>query len=539
MHRPLRLAAVTLGLALLAGCSAGGDESGDSSAAGAASAPDDVPEDGADVLRSGQDDPRLGERLARPCGELHVSPDGELELGAVRLDDEGNPGAASYGRAQQDVVHDQQVGGKLRGSEVGGVVVDEGADSLLRRVPHAVRLAEEAGLGEELVSPRTGAASVWTRGALRPLPAGTILGVPADLAALARSGLLTSRGLSRVPLDLVLPGAPVADDVAVGALVARRLGREVVDRLVDPLLGGVYAGRADDLSLQATLPQLAGPASRSRSLLLAALAARPAPGAAAGPVFAGLPGGLGRLPAAVAAASGAQVRLGVTVRGLQRTPRGWRLLTGSAADPGELHADAVVLAVPAAPAARLLRDVAPAAAADVGATDYASVGIVTLVLDGPAPGTGSGYLVPAVEGRTTKAVTFTSRKWRHFEAGTGVVRASVGRAGETAVLQRDDAELVGAVRAELVEALGPLPPLLGSRVTRWGGGLPQYAVGHLDRVARVRRALEPLPGLAVAGAAYDGVGVPACVGSGRQAARTALAALPTPVREHNGTHDRT
>jgi len=432
-----------------------------------------------------------------------------------------------------------QVGGKLRASEVGGVVVDEGADSMLRRVPDALRLAREVGLGSELSSPRTGAASVWTRGALRPLPAGTVLGVPADLASLARSGVLTTRGLHRVPLDLVLPGVPVRDDVAVGALVARRLGREVVDRLVDPLLGGVYAGRADDLSLHATLPQLAGPASRSRSLLLAALAARPESGAAAGPVFAGLPGGLGRLPGAVAAASGAQVRLGVTVHGLRRTQQGWRLLTGSAADPGEVRADVVVLAVPAAPAARLLRDVAPQAAHDVGGTDYASVGIVTLVLDGPAPGTGSGYLVPAVEGRTTKAVTFTSRKWRHFEPAPAVVRASVGRAGEATVLQRDDAELVEAVRAELVAALGPLPPVLGSRVTRWGGGLPQYAVGHLDRVARVRGALEPLAGLAVAGAAYDGVGVPACVASGRSAARAALAALPAPVREHNGRYDRT
>jgi oxygen-dependent protoporphyrinogen oxidase len=394
-----------------------------------------------------------------------------------------------------------QVGGKLRGSEVGGVVVDEGADSLLRRVPHAVRLAEEAGLGDELVSPRTGAASVWTRGALRPLPAGTILGVPADLAALARSGLLTSRGLSRVPLDLVLPGEPVADDVAVGALVARRLGREVVDRLVDPLLGGVYAGRADDLSLQATLPQLAGPASRSRSLLLAALAARPAPGAAAGPVFAGLPGGLGRLPAAVAAASGAEVRLGVTVRGLQRTPRGWRLLTGSAADPGELHADAVVLAVPAAPAARLLRDVAPQAAADVGATDYASVGIVTLVLDGPAPGTGSGYLVPAVEGRTTKAVTFTSAS-----GGTSRrARAWCGRASDARGRRR-------CCSATTPSSSGLCAPSWSRRSGRcrrcWAAGSPGGAAGCRSTPSATWTGSRGCggrwsrwPGLAVAGAA--------------------------------------
>lgn len=431
------------------------------------------------------------------------------------------------------------VGGKLRSSEVGGVVVDEGADSLLRRVPHAVRLAHEVGLGEQLVSPRTGAASVWTRGALRPLPGGTVLGVPADLSALARSGLLTARGLNRVPLDLVLPGRPVVDDVAVGALVARRLGREVVDRLVDPLLGGVYAGRADELSLQATLPQLAGPLTRSGSLLRAARASRPVGGPAVGPVFAGLPGGLGTLPAAVVRSSGAEVRLGTTVRSLVRRPGGWRLITGSAADPRVLDVDAVVLAVPAAPAARLLAGVAPSAAADAGATAYASVALVTLVLDGPAPGIGSGYLVPAVEGRTTKAVTFTSRKWAHVGGRPGVVRASVGRAGEEADLQRDDDELAAVVLRELAEAVGPVPPVLGARVTRWGGGLPQYAVGHLDRVRRVRTALAALPGLAVAGAAFDGVGVPACVGSGREAADTVLGALGAARLEQNGTHDRT
>jgi oxygen-dependent protoporphyrinogen oxidase len=162
----------------------------------------------------------------------------------------------------------------------------------------------------------------------------------------------------------------------------------------------------------------------------------------------------------------------------------------------------------------------------VSAVAYASVAIVTLVLDGPDPGAGSGYLVPAVEGRTTKAVTFSSRKWRHYAGHGAVVRASVGRSGETAVLQRDDAELVAAVRDELALAVGPLPRLVDSRVTRWGGGLPQYAVGHLDRVRRIRAAVASVPGLAVAGAAYDGVGVPACARSGRQAAQAVLAGLP-------------
>jgi protoporphyrinogen/coproporphyrinogen III oxidase len=418
------------------------------------------------------------------------------------------------------------VGGKLRGSEVGGVVVDEGADSILARVPDAVDLVRDVGLGDTLVAPATTAAGLWTRGEHRPLPARTVLGVPADLRALAGAGVLSRAGTARAAVEPLLPGRPPQGDVAVGALVARRFGREVVDRLVDPLLGGVYAGRADDLSLQVTLPQLARTVGASRSLAAAARAALPAPGKASGPVFQGLPGGLGRLPPVVAAASGAEVRLRTTVRGLERTPGGWRLVTGSAADPGRVEADAVVLAVPAAPTARLLRGLSPTAAESLGALEYASVALVTLVLDGPAPGRGSGFLVPAADGRLIKAVTFTSRKWSHLSGGPAVLRASVGRSGEAAVLQRDDEDLLDAVRRELLAAVGPLPPVLGARVTRWGGGLPQYPVGHLERVARARRVLEGLPGLALAGAALDGVGIPACVRSGRAAGAAVAGALP-------------
>jgi len=417
-----------------------------------------------------------------------------------------------------------RLGGKVAVSEVGGVAVDEGADSMLARVPGGVQLAEDAGLGAELVSPATGQAWLWTRGRLRPLPAGTVMGVPGDLAALVRSEVLSARGLARVPLDLALPGRPQEQDISVGELVARRLGREVVERLVDPLLGGVYAGRADRLSLHATLPQLVLPVARSRSLLLATRQARAAATPCTGPVFRGLPGGLGRLPGAVAVASGAEVRLRTTVRGLSRTAAGWRLELGSAAHPQALHADAVVLAVPAPAAARLLRDLAPAAAAELAVIEYASVAIVTLVLAGPAPGVGSGYLVPAVDGRATKAVTFTSRKWAHYAGGPAVVRASVGRHGDARDLQRDDDELVALVRAELAGAVGPVGALVDSRVVRWGGGLPQYAVGHLDLVARVHAAVAAHPGLAVAGAAYGGVGVPAVARSGREAARRVLAA---------------
>ncbi len=408
-----------------------------------------------------------------------------------------------------------RVGGKVAVSEVAGLPVDEGADAVLARVPHAVDLAVRAGLGDDLVEPAAGQASLWLDGRLRPLPTGTLLGVPGDLRALAASGVLPARALARLPLDLLRPGTPTPDDVAVGELVTRRLGRAVTARLVDPLLGGVYAGHADALSLHATVPALRGPLSRHGSLLAAVAEARAQP-APPGPVFRGLRGGIGRLPLAVAARLD-DVRLRTAVRALERRPSGWRLVLGSAAAPEALDVDAVVVAVPAPAAARLLPG-----APDLAAVDYASVALVTLVLDGPSPGRGSGYLVPATEGRTTKAVTFTSRKWGR--PGPAVVRASVGRHGEERDLQRPDEELVAVVHRELVAAVGPVPPLLDSRVTRWGGGLPQYAVGHVDRVRRVRADVARQPLLAVAGAAYDGVGVPAVVRSGREAAQALLAA---------------
>ena len=424
-----------------------------------------------------------------------------------------------------------QVGGKLRVSELAGVPVDEGAESLLLRRPEAVALARAVGLGPDLEDAATTSAGVWSRGALHPMPQSTVMGVPADLRALAAAGLLTGRELARVPVDSWLPRTAYGEDVAVGRYVAARLGRAVVDRVVEPLIGGVYAGRADELSFEATLPQLAPHARRERSLVAAARASRAAAEAQtplSNAVFGAPRGGVGRLPGAVAAASGADVRTRATVRELQRTPYGWRLVVGPTRSPGTVEADAVVLAVPAAPTARLLRPHAPAAASDLAQIRYSSMAVVALAFPAtafPQRPTGSGFLVPPVEGRAVKAVTFTSTKWGWYAdraPGLVLVRASVGRLGEEQVLQRDDADLVDLVLADLTDLLGVTDPPVDARVSRWGGGLPQYTVGHLARVARIKAAVAGLPGLAVAGAQYDGVGVPACVASGEQAAAAVL-----------------
>jgi oxygen-dependent protoporphyrinogen oxidase len=437
-----------------------------------------------------------------------------------------------------------RLGGKLSVSEVGGVAVDAGAEALLARRPEGVGLIGELGLSGELETPGTTAAGIWTRGRIRALPRRQFMGVPADFDELAATGILSGGGLTRARQDLSLPDSARDGDESVTSRVSGRFGPEVVDRLVEPLLGGVYAGRCEDLSFEATLPALAQAARGRRSLTQAAASLLPSPlpdEAANDPsapprptppaVFTTLTGGLGILPAVLAEASGAVVRTSAMVRELARTAAGWRLTIGSAHDPELLDADAVILAVPGRPASRLLAAVAGPAATALGEIRYASMAIVTLAYPLAAfdpPVTGSGFLVPAVDGRTVKAVTFSTVKWPHLLAlspGLHIVRCSVGRLGEDSVLQRDDAELAALAAADLADASGVRGQPADVRVSRWGGGLPQYSVGHLDRVARIRAGVAAQPGLAVCGAAYDGVGIPACISTARLAVDQVLAYL--------------
>jgi oxygen-dependent protoporphyrinogen oxidase len=423
------------------------------------------------------------------------------------------------------------VGGKLKVSEIAGVPVDEGAEAMLARRPEALDLARELGLGSRLAFPGTTSAAIWSHGALHDMPAGHVMGVPADLGALARSRVLSPAGLARVPLDLALPATPRGEDISVAEMIGARVGHEVVDRLVEPLLGGVYAGRTSELSFEATLPALATASRTRRSLIGAARTLRAAAPADAGPVFATLTDGMGALPAVLTARItelGGHVRTGAMVRELRRIPTGWRLTVGPARRPEAVEADAVILAVPARPAQRLLDADVPAAAAELGRIDYASMAIVTLAYAATALPTRprrSGYLVPAVEGGGVKAVTFSTTKWPHLTDGAPglmVIRCSIGRHGEEQILQRPDDELKAIAMTELARTVGVIELPVDARITRWGGGLPQYTVGHLRRVARIRAAVAGVPGLAVCGAAYDGVGVPACIATAHAAAARVL-----------------
>ncbi|MFD7839204.1 protoporphyrinogen oxidase [Streptomyces sp. NPDC059761] len=423
-----------------------------------------------------------------------------------------------------------RLGGKLLAGELAGAPVDLGAESVLARRPEALELARAVGLAEALQPPATATAHLWTRGALRPMPRGHVMGVPGDLAPLAASGVLSAEGLARIEAERELPPTEIGEDVAVGEYVAARLGHEVVDRLVEPLLGGVYAGNAYRISMRAAVPQLFEAARTHASLgegvrELQQRAAAQQPEQAGRPVFAGIDGGIGRLPQAVAEAcraAGARISTGTPVRELLRTAGGWRVVT----DAEAIEADAVVLAVPAGPAARLLDGLAPAAATELRTVEYASMALVTMAFrrsELPAAiteGGASGFLVPPVDGRTIKASTFSSNKWAWAGADPELflLRTSVGRYGDEGDLGREDSELVDVSLRDLGEAVGLAARPVASTVTRWDGGLPQYPVGHLARVDRIRGAVAALPGLAVCGALYDGVGIPACIASAGRAA---------------------
>ena len=411
-----------------------------------------------------------------------------------------------------------RVGGKLRGHRVDGLQLDAGAESFLARRPEGLELIERAERVDDVVHPATSGAQVWTEH-LHALPRNQLLGIPSDtddedLAALLDQAALEA--LRDEPPFVARPG-----DESVGSLVRRQLGGAVVDLLVEPLLGGVYAGCADEISMDMALPGLLNAAARVGTLVGGARALREA-SAPSEHVFASVRGGLGTLGDSLVLARSLDVKCGTRVTSIARHRNVWHALT----DQGEsITAARVVLAVPAFETATLLRDSAETTAELAQGIDYASVALVTMVFDRGAVSqmpAGTGFLVPPVTGRLVKAATFVSQKWqwvRDSAPGREALRFSVGRDGDARGLDLDDADLTAAVLDEVTQLLRITDSPRASAVTRWSKSLPQYRVGHRVRVASARQRLPQ--GVALAGAAWDGVGIPACIASGWAAADVA------------------
>jgi oxygen-dependent protoporphyrinogen oxidase len=420
------------------------------------------------------------------------------------------------------------LGGSVRTISFAGRALDVGAEMVVTAQPAAVDLCAQLGLGDDLVAPVAAPAHVWVRGRLRPLPAGLMGGLPGGVGSLLRARILTPAGLLRAGVDVVRPSHAPEGDVAIGAIVRDRLGPQVLERLVDPLLGGIHAGSCDDLSAQALMPQAITALAGGRGLvrgLRAGARSRP------GPAFVTLRHGLGTLVGALGQTlldGDAAVQVGVAATAV--CPAAGGGVTVVVAGDARLHADACIVATPAPAAAAILRRSSPIAAAELaGLGSAASAAVVALAYPAAALGDlpeGSGFLTAPGEGRLVRACTWSSAKWRHLAGGPALLKAFVGRAGEPPPAV-GDRELADLVHAELAQALALRERPIETHVERFVAALPQYAVGHLARVARIDETLPA--GVELAGAAYRGVGIPACVRSGQAAADRLLEHLGLPA----------
>ena len=416
-----------------------------------------------------------------------------------------------------------QLGGKVANQEFSGHLVDTGPDAVLVRAPAMAALLQDLGLGEQIVAPAALGAHVWSRGKLRRLPSGTLFGIPDRLLPLLRSGLMSPAGLARATLDLVLPRRHTsAPDPSIADLVSPRLGSQVFDRLVEPLLGGVHAGRAAELSARSTAPDIVALARKNRSLYLGLRKMRRhAPPATGAPVLVTLTGGLGRLvEALVARLAGDDLRLGSAARVIARVGTGYRV---DLAGGQSISADAVVLATPAFVTARLLADLMPDAATVLAEIPYVDVATIWLAYPRSAVGRpldGTGFLVPPEEGKFLVGCTWSSAKWPHLaDDNLVLIRCMVGRRGDRRWLDMDDETMVNRVHDELVEAMGLTAGPNHQSIQRWPQAMPQYLVGHQDRLDALDAAIHHLPGLYLTGAAYRGVGLASCVADAKRTAQ--------------------
>jgi protoporphyrinogen/coproporphyrinogen III oxidase len=431
-----------------------------------------------------------------------------------------------------------RLGGALASAPFGDHRIDTGPDGFLGRRPEALDLCREIGLQDALVPIAGRGAGVWARGKIRALPEGLALGIPIRFWPAARSGILGLRGNVALARDALLPRPDVRGpigDRSIGPLVARKLGRRVTERLADPLIGGIHAGSVDDMSAAATYPPLLAASQKRGSLMRALRAEVPPPSPDAPPLFWALECGMATMVEhlhSALTARGVEIRCATPVDRLERRGTGWTVGSAGIGGSGaaQHEADAVILAVPAPVTCALLRPHDDEAAGLLAHIDYASVTLATFRVRTEAfsaPLVGTGFLVPrrspapaGGEPWAVTACTYLSRKWPHVATeGEVLLRASVGRFGDDRPDSWSDGEVVERVWDELGLLLGHSEDPLESMVARWPGSFPQYRVHHPLRTAGIGAAVARLGGIAVAGAAYRGVGIPACIASGRAAAR--------------------
>ena len=435
-----------------------------------------------------------------------------------------------------------KLGGKINPLKRGGFVIEKGPDSFLARKKPIIDLAAELGLEEELTptNPNAKKTYIMHRRKLFPMPPGMVLGIPTELGPFMKNGLISWGGKLRAAMDLMLPARPADGDESLGGFLERRVGTEVMRRIAEPLLAGIYAGDLKKLSLQATFPQFAESERKHGSLIRGMLANRKATAAATtakakGGTFLTFKGGLGSMVEALdKALEGTERRLGIKVSSIALAESRYEVLL----ENGErLPADRIIVTAPAFAAADMLAPLVDSS--ELRTIRYVSVANVVLAFDKAKFGLefdGSGFVVPRSEGLHITACTWTSNKWLHASPGDKVLlRCYVGHSEDQESIKLPDEQLVEAVRKDIRETMGITAEPLFAEITRLNRSMPQYPVGHVDNVKRLRERLAAeLPGVWVTGAAFDGVGLPDCIRQGKEAAEFIAGGLAASMSESPG-----
>jgi len=418
------------------------------------------------------------------------------------------------------VERDHRLGGKVLTERVQDFVIEGGPDSFLTLKPWALQLCERLGMADQLLAPQPGRKTfILFKNRLRQLPEGAMGVIPTHFAALLKSDLFSTWGKIRMGLELLVPPKRDGRDESLGEFVRRRLGPEPLERLAEPLLAGVYAANANQLSLKAAFPQLRALEHQHGSLIAGALAYRRQHAISvrkSNPLFMTLRTGLNTLIETLRAQlQKASIITGQPVTHLSRHNTQYHIRL---ADERVIEADALVLATPAYVTAGLLKPLNSEAAELLADIPYVSTAVVTMAFrrsDVVHPLDATGFLIPRIEGRDLTACTWSSSKWpARAPEGFVLLRCFFGRSGQEDILQLDDKALVRLACGELRDLLGLRGEPVLTRVHRWPTAMPQYLVGHLDRLSKIERILEEYPGLFLAGAAYRGIGLPDCIHEG-------------------------
>jgi oxygen-dependent protoporphyrinogen oxidase len=441
---------------------------------------------------------------------------------------------------------DEKLGGKIRTLHKNGCVIEQGPDSFLARKLPMLELTRDLGIEDELTAtnPQAKKTYIVHKRKLHHMPAGLMLGIPTQVMPFLRTGLISPLGKARAALDLVLPRRRSKSDESLGGFLSRRMGREVLEHIAEPLLAGIYAGNTRELSLQSTFPQFQAYEQKHRSIILGMMLSKkkppsPQPVIEARPssqvplsqlasksMFLTFKKGLTTIIDALSSKlTEATIRTGIAVKEVIKVEQQQRYAL-KLSDGTEHTYDAVVLAVPNYAAVQMLPKLAEIhSLIDIPYASVANVALAYRKSDLTLTSDGSGFLVPRTEGLTITACTWTSVKWLHTAPDdTVLVRCYVGHSASTQTMAYSDEQLTARVRSDLLRTMGIDAEPLFSEVTKWSESMPQYPVDHLDRLQQFKKKLnEAMPGVYVTGSGYEGVGLPDCIGQAKRCAEQIVA----------------